>query len=116
MIQPTREIKEGHSSPSPRAHETVLGRRELTKLSLSPAPVLQALFSSFCLSPQLILWSVCVCIFSLAYAELRNILARMLWNFDMELSDVSKNWRDQRVFVLWEKPGMMVKLTERKAT
>ena len=50
---------------------------------------------------------------SLAYAEMRTILARMLWNFDMELCEVSKDWNKQRIFLLWEKPALMVKLTER---
>jgi len=34
---------------------------------------------------------------SLAYAEMRVILARMLWNFDMELQPESQNWDDQKV-------------------
>ena len=50
---------------------------------------------------------------SLAFAEMRTILARMLWNFDMELCEVSKDWNKQRIFLLWEKPALMVKLTER---
>ena len=50
---------------------------------------------------------------SLAYAEMRSILARMLWHFDMELCEVSKEWSKQLIFVLWEKRALMVKLTER---
>lgn len=48
---------------------------------------------------------------SLAYAEMRLILARMIWNFDMELVPESRNWIDQLSFVVWEKPGLHVKLT-----
>ncbi|KAF6240618.1 hypothetical protein HO173_001289 [Letharia columbiana] len=50
---------------------------------------------------------------NLAYAEMRSILARMLWHFDMELCEASKGWTDQLAFVLWEKPALLVKLTER---
>ena len=50
---------------------------------------------------------------SLAYVEMRIILARLLWNFDVELCDESKGWNEQRVFFLYEKPPLMVKLTKR---
>ena len=48
---------------------------------------------------------------SLAYAEMRVILARMIWNFDMELMPDSLNWTDQGVYTLWEKGPLRVKLT-----
>jgi cytochrome P450 len=51
---------------------------------------------------------------NLAWAEMRTILARMAWNFDMELLDVRKDWKKQKAFVLWSKPSLMVKLTVRK--
>jgi len=48
---------------------------------------------------------------NLAYAEMRLILTRVLWRFDLELLPESRGWYSQRVFGLWEKGGMMVKLT-----
>ncbi|CAG8957787.1 hypothetical protein HYFRA_00000125 [Hymenoscyphus fraxineus] len=51
---------------------------------------------------------------SLANAEMRLVLARILWAFDLELQPESKNWMDQRAFALWEKPALMVKITPRK--
>ncbi|KAL6359076.1 hypothetical protein LRP88_09276 [Fusarium phalaenopsidis] len=48
---------------------------------------------------------------NLAYAEMRLILARLLWKFDLELVSESKNWNDQKVFNLWEKGDLKVKLT-----
>ena len=48
---------------------------------------------------------------SLAYAEMHLILTRVLWRFDLELLPESRGWYSQRVFGLWEKGGMMVKLT-----
>jgi cytochrome P450 len=52
---------------------------------------------------------------SLAYMEMRIILARLLWNFDVELCEESKVWVEQKAFVLYEKPPLMVRLTEKKA-
>ncbi|KAJ4235446.1 hypothetical protein NW757_013557 [Fusarium falciforme] len=48
---------------------------------------------------------------NLAYAEMRLILAHLLWKFDLELVSESKNWNDQKVFNLWEKGDLKVKLT-----
>lgn len=51
--------------------------------------------------------------FSLAYVEMRIILARMVFNFDMELDQPEKDWMDQRIFFLWDKPELMIKLKPR---
>lgn len=48
---------------------------------------------------------------NLAYAEMRTLLARLVWNFDLELTDPEDNWMDQKVFFLWTKPPLSVKLT-----
>lgn len=48
---------------------------------------------------------------SLAYAEMRTILARLLFNFDMELVDEESDWLDQNVFFLWTKKPLNVYLT-----
>jgi len=42
---------------------------------------------------------------------MRLILARLLWNFDLELMPESKNWNDQKIYVLWQKGAINVKLT-----
>ncbi|KAI9754984.1 MAG: hypothetical protein M4579_004458 [Chaenotheca gracillima] len=49
----------------------------------------------------------------LAYAEMRLILVKLLWNFDLAFSDpISQaHWADQQVFTLWQKLPLMVKLT-----
>lgn len=50
---------------------------------------------------------------NLAYAEMRLILARIAFRFDIELCEDSRDWMDnQKNFVLWDKPDMFVKLTE----
>lgn len=51
---------------------------------------------------------------SLAYAEMRLILAKLLYNFDMELADKDVNWMDQKAYFLWDKPPLGVYFTPRK--
>ncbi|KAH7413772.1 cytochrome P450 monooxygenase-like protein [Phaeosphaeria sp. MPI-PUGE-AT-0046c] len=53
---------------------------------------------------------------SLAWAEMRTILGRLVWNFEFQMLDTSKDWeKQQRVFVLWSKPSLMVRLRAREA-
>ncbi|KAH7260383.1 cytochrome P450, partial [Fusarium solani] len=49
---------------------------------------------------------------NLAYAEMRLILARLLWKFDLEILEDSKDWDSQKSFLLWEKGALLVRLTE----
>ncbi|KAL5343989.1 cytochrome P450 [Aspergillus crustosus] len=44
---------------------------------------------------------------NLAYAEMRLILAHVLWNFDLGLCEESRGWGVQRSYVLWDKPPLM---------
>ena len=49
---------------------------------------------------------------SLAYAEMRVILARLVWNFDMKLVESSGDWiGDQKHYILWNKLPLKVVLT-----
>ncbi|KAI2626605.1 isotrichodermin C-15 hydroxylase [Hypoxylon sp. NC1633] len=49
---------------------------------------------------------------TLAYAEMRLILARIVYAFDLRLSDESKDWINvQKNYLLWEKPDLGVYLT-----
>jgi len=41
---------------------------------------------------------------------MRLILSKILWNFDLELCPQSDKWTDQKSYVLWEKPQLMVKM------
>jgi averantin hydroxylase len=42
---------------------------------------------------------------------MRLILARLLFNFDLELDKArTGNWLDQKTFTLWEKRALWVKL------
>ncbi|KAL5048440.1 hypothetical protein BDW71DRAFT_177694 [Aspergillus fruticulosus] len=50
---------------------------------------------------------------NLAFAEMRLILARVLWNFDLELCKESVNWSKQKSYVLWEKGALMCRLKVR---
>ena len=49
---------------------------------------------------------------NLAYAEMRLILAKVCFNFDMELDETRcSEWiKEQKIFVLWEKGPLWVKL------
>lgn len=49
---------------------------------------------------------------SLAYAEMRLILAKVLWHFDLELVRPQEDWLGkQKVFALWDKGSLRVRLT-----
>jgi len=50
---------------------------------------------------------------NLAYAEMSLILARLLFDFDLELDDEKLDWMNQQVFTLWQKSPMMVRLRTR---
>jgi len=53
---------------------------------------------------------------TLAYMEMRLIMSRLLWNFDIELLPGQKNWSDQKLFILWDKGPLNIRLNavERK--
>jgi cytochrome P450 len=48
---------------------------------------------------------------SLAYAEMRLLLAKMLWHFDFELADPAKQWYEKlRCFMIWEGAPLHIRL------
>ncbi|KAI3326697.1 cytochrome P450 [Xylariaceae sp. AK1471] len=50
----------------------------------------------------------------LALAQVRTMISRLLFNFDLELYPESNNWIGQRAFWTWERLPMWVQLKERK--
>jgi hypothetical protein len=51
---------------------------------------------------------------SLAYAEMRLILAKIIFHFDMRIADDSKGWLEtQKAYVVWDKPALNAYLTPR---
>ncbi|PKX90507.1 cytochrome P450 [Aspergillus novofumigatus IBT 16806] len=48
---------------------------------------------------------------NLAYAEMRLILALIIFNFDMKIDPDSCDWIQQKNFTLWQKPPLKVYLT-----
>ena len=53
-----------------------------------------------------------MCSNSLAYAEMRLILALFLYNFDVRLADGTDGWAEnQEFYQLWRRPSMFVHLT-----
>jgi hypothetical protein len=49
----------------------------------------------------------------LAYHEIATILAKVIYHFDMMPAMNLDGWTKQRVFVVWKKQPLMVKLTPR---
>jgi hypothetical protein len=49
----------------------------------------------------------------LAYCEIRLILCKLLYNYDIALCPESVNWTDQKAYFLWDKPALMVTLRDR---
>ena len=48
---------------------------------------------------------------SMAYAEMRMTMAKIIFNFDMELEDPENDWWNQQgTYLVWEKMPLMVKL------
>ena len=48
---------------------------------------------------------------SLAYAEMRLLLAKMLWHFDMELAHSQDNWFAKlQGFTIWNRSGLDIRL------
>ncbi|KAJ5643138.1 cytochrome P450 monooxygenase [Penicillium longicatenatum] len=49
---------------------------------------------------------------NLAYAEMRMILARVIFNFDMKIAEDSKGWMErQHIYLFWQKGPLHVHLT-----
>ena len=54
---------------------------------------------------------------NLAYAEMKLILARCIFNFDFTLADGNGDWvKRQNTYMLWEKPPLSLKVKERSDT
>lgn len=51
---------------------------------------------------------------SLAWAEMKLILAKVIWHFDLELSEKNVGeWNDQKVYLINEKTPLYVKIRSR---
>jgi hypothetical protein len=51
---------------------------------------------------------------SLAYAEFRTILARIVWNFDFQIAECSHTWmEEQNSYLLWTKIPLFIYLVGR---
>lgn len=47
----------------------------------------------------------------MAWAEMKIIMAKLLWAFDMELDESVKDWTKQKIFLVWEKKPLYITLT-----
>lgn len=48
---------------------------------------------------------------TLAYSEMRLILAHIVFNFDIELVNEKDDWMDHEIYLLWKKKPLNVYLT-----
>jgi hypothetical protein len=46
----------------------------------------------------------------MAYHEMRLIIAKVLYNLDIELCSESNDWDNQNTYILWEKKPLICKL------
>ncbi|KAI0137156.1 isotrichodermin C-15 hydroxylase [Xylariales sp. AK1849] len=51
---------------------------------------------------------------NMAHLEMRIILSKLIWNFDLELLPESGDWLDQEAIIIWHRRPLMVKLTKRR--
>ena len=47
---------------------------------------------------------------SRAYHEMRLILTKILWHFDLQLCPESEGWIKQKIFLMWDKPSLYCRL------
>ncbi|KAI9665160.1 MAG: hypothetical protein M1831_002170 [Alyxoria varia] len=79
-------------------------------LSADPMTMAKSAFNPFSLGPRNCLGR------NLAYLEMRLILARLLWAFDLEVperEDVER-WENQKSWILWEKRPLRVRVRARE--
>jgi cytochrome P450 len=46
----------------------------------------------------------------MAWHEMRLIIAKVLYNFDLTLCPESENWLKQKVYLIWEKHPLIVQV------
>lgn len=51
---------------------------------------------------------------NLAFSEMRQILARVLWNFDLEMVDKDLDWPNQKAYTVWQKGPLVCSIKLRK--
>ena len=51
---------------------------------------------------------------SLAWLEMRTVLAKLMWTYDMKLMNRDVDWhRDSKMLTLWRKPPLWVQVAAR---
>jgi hypothetical protein len=55
-----------------------------------------------------------VVLFSLAVAEMKLTISRLIYNFDFEIVNPQKNWYDQQVWGFYDKKPLVLHVTDRK--
>ncbi|PYI09787.1 benzoate 4-monooxygenase cytochrome P450 [Aspergillus sclerotiicarbonarius CBS 121057] len=50
---------------------------------------------------------------NLAWPEMRLIMSKLLWNFDIKGTKANEGWTDQKTYIVWEKKPLMVHMSLR---
>ena len=48
---------------------------------------------------------------SMAWIEMRILMAKLTYCFDFEIVDKNLDWTNQECYTLWQKPDLFVKVT-----
>ena len=48
---------------------------------------------------------------SLAWMEIRCVLCKLLWNFNLRMESPDYEWNEQGTYVMWDKKQMLISLT-----
>lgn len=48
---------------------------------------------------------------TLAWAQMRMILVKLLWNFEIKATPDTVQWHQQKIYWAWDKGPMMAKIT-----
>ena len=51
--------------------------------------------------------------YRMAWHEMRLLLSKLLYHFDLVVDDESRNWTEQNVYILWQKKPLMCRLSPR---
>ena len=110
LLRPTSATRWSlHQRGGPATQHTRMTIEQFSNLSRLAQEIALAESTSFCLS---FFDTLLICNCSLAYVEMRIILAKLLWQFDVALAGPDQDWiGSQKCFPLWQKIPLMVKLT-----
>lgn len=49
----------------------------------------------------------------MAYHEMKPIVAKVFYNFNLELCKESEDWNDQKIFLMWDKGPLYCRISQK---